>query len=84
MENIWEIAKNMEKEGMEFYLKLSKESQIDELAGLFHFLSQQEKDHYDTFDKLSKLMNYRIWEKRNTLDIAKDVFKKIADIRICQ
>ncbi len=47
--DIFEIAKNIEKEGKEYYLKLAKESPEPSLAGVFQFLAKEEQLHYDIF-----------------------------------
>ncbi len=53
MENL-ELAKSIEKEGKEYYLKLSKESPDPSLAGVFKFLAQEEQRHFELFDALQK------------------------------
>lgn len=49
-----ELAKNIEKEGKEYYLKLEKESPEHSLAGVFNFLAKEEQRHYDMFDAMQK------------------------------
>jgi rubrerythrin len=49
-----ELAKSIEKEGREYYLKLAKESPEPSLAGVFTFLAKEEQRHYDIFDALQK------------------------------
>ena len=41
MENIWEVAKNMELEGEEYYRKLAESVGIDQVKGVFLFLADQ-------------------------------------------
>jgi len=50
--DIFELAKNIEKEGKEYYLKLAKESPEPSLAGVFRFLAKEEQLHYDIFTSL--------------------------------
>jgi rubrerythrin len=54
MSDIWEVAKSMEKEGLEFYKKLSKEAPNKELAGVFAVLAKEEEAHYKLFENLQK------------------------------
>jgi rubrerythrin len=49
-----ELAKNIEKEGLEYYLKLAKESLEPALAGVFGFLAKEEQRHYDIFSALQR------------------------------
>jgi len=49
-----ELAKSIEKEGKEYYLKLAKESPELSLAGVFNFLAKEEQRHYDIFDALQR------------------------------
>ena len=50
----WELAKSIEKEGKEYYLKLAKESPEPSLAGVFNFLAKEEQRHYDIFDAMQR------------------------------
>jgi rubrerythrin len=52
--NAWELAKSIEKEGKEYYLKLAKESPEPSLAGVFNFLAKEEQRHYDIFDAMQR------------------------------
>jgi rubrerythrin len=52
--DVLELAKNIEKEGREYYLKLAKESPETSLAGVFNFLANEEQRHYDIFDALQR------------------------------
>jgi rubrerythrin len=49
-----DLAKNIEKEGKEYYEKLAKESPERSLSGVFAFLAKEEQHHYDIFDALQK------------------------------
>jgi rubrerythrin len=49
-----ELAKSIEKEGMEYYLKLARESPEASLAGVFNFLAKEEQRHYDIFDAMQR------------------------------
>jgi len=78
MSEIWEIAKNMEKDGMEYYNRMARETPVPELAGVFHFLAEQEKGHYDFFDSLLKNKPITELEKKDATEAAHKIFKEIA------
>jgi rubrerythrin len=52
MADIWEVAKNIEKEGQQYYLKLAKEAAAPELAGIFGVLAAEEARHLKIFEGL--------------------------------
>jgi len=56
MASVWETAKSMEKEGMEFYRAQAAAAPSKELKGVFTILADEEQVHYDFFDRLSKKM----------------------------
>lgn len=77
MENIWEVAKKMEQEGKLFYEKLSAESTVKELTGVFDFLIEQEQLHYDTFCKFEEGEDVTVEEQVSALVKAKRIFSDI-------
>jgi rubrerythrin len=56
MASIWNLAKDMEKEGKAYYEKLSAASKNKEIAAIFAFLAKEEAVHLTTFEKLEKGM----------------------------
>ncbi len=78
MENIFEVAKNMEVEGEEFYRKLAEEMSINELKGVFLFLADQEHDHYKLFEFMQEGKTPTYEEVKNAFSVTKDAFAKIA------
>ncbi len=55
------IAMNIEKNGLAFYSALANRVKEGETKTLFTFLAKEEKEHYDTFEKLcSKLASYQV------------------------
>lgn len=77
MENIWQTAKSMEREGIAFYQKLSNESTDDRLSALFYFLAQQEQDHLNFFDKIEKKLSVNFNERDNEPKSLEETFEKI-------
>lgn len=77
MENLLEVAKNMEIEGEEYYKKLARETTVEELTGVFLFIADQEEDHFKLFEYMQegKVPDYK--EVKGAFSVAKDAFKKI-------
>ena len=76
-DNVFEVAKNMELEGEEFYKKLADETAIDELKGVFHFLAEQEKEHFTFFEYMQEEKTSTYQQTKNAITAAKEAFKKI-------
>lgn len=47
-----EMAKDIEKRGLDFYKKQAKKTENDELKKLFLKLAEDEQEHYDTFSEM--------------------------------
>lgn len=77
MENFWETAKKMESEGIAFFKKLSLETTVEELKGLFTFLANEEQNHLEIFQKLEAKQNISFSSQENSLAVAKGIFAKI-------
>ena len=78
MNNVWEIAINMENEGIEFYTQLANKTENEELGGVFKFLASQEVEHKNFFESLNHCVAANFTEKQDAVTMAKRVFKKIA------
>ena len=78
MEDIWEVAKKIEIEGKDFYIRLARESDSEEMAGVFHFLAGQEEEHFDIFMSMQDGKKPARAETRKASIIAKEAFIKIA------
>lgn len=78
MDDIWEVAKKIELEGKNFYINLAKEAQLDELAGVFHYLAGQEEDHFTTFLSMQNDKKPSRTETKKASRIAKEAFTKLA------
>ncbi|MBD3420447.1 MAG: hypothetical protein GF398_10050 [Chitinivibrionales bacterium] len=50
----FDVAKNIEKQGVAYFQELSAKAPDKALAGIFDFLAQEEQLHYDLFDALQK------------------------------
>ncbi len=70
MEDIFEIAKNMEKEGWELYEEQVKKTTDEGIKNILHMLAQQEKEHYNIFDAL---------QKKHSIKLKQGSFKGITD-----
>ncbi|HCC68472.1 MAG TPA: rubrerythrin [Nitrospiraceae bacterium] len=68
----FKIAMQMEKEGVEFYKKISSELQTDKEKALFERLIKEEQQHYDIFANtyffLSNTGNWFMWEEHSIVD----------------
>jgi len=78
MDNIFEVAKNMEVEGEEYYKKLADEIEIDELKGVFLFLADQERDHFKFFEYMQEDGTPSYKKVKDAITIVKEAFRKIA------
>ena len=78
MEGIWEVAKKIEIEGKNYYMRLAKESDSEEMAGVFHFLAGQEEEHFDIFMSMQDGKKPARAETKKASIIAKEAFIKIA------
>jgi rubrerythrin len=56
MSSVWETAKSMEKQGMEFYRAQAAAAPNAELKGVFNLLADEEKTHYEFFERIKKKM----------------------------
>lgn len=77
-DNVFEMAKNMELEGEDYYNKLADESVINELKGVFSFLAEQEKDHFTFFNFMQEEKTPTYKQVKNAVVLAKEAFRKIA------
>lgn len=48
------LAKEIERQGYEYYMALADATPIREVAGIFRFLAEEELKHYDAFESLKK------------------------------
>lgn len=68
----FKIALQMEKEGIEFYKKISSEPQTGKEKALFERLIKEEQQHYDIFANtyffLSNTGNWFMWEEHSIVD----------------
>ncbi len=78
MGDIWQFAKDFEKEGQRYYEKLALESTIPELAGVFSFLAQEKKRHFEILDNLQKNLQPDPVKNGSAFEKAGDAFKKLA------
>ena len=66
------IAMQMEKEGLEFYRKLSSESETEKEKALFGQLVKEEQQHYDifanTYNFLNDTGNWFMWEEHGIVE----------------
>jgi rubrerythrin len=66
------IAMQMEKEGLEFYKKLSSESETEKEKTLFGKLVKEEQQHYEifanTYNFLNDTGNWFMWEEHSIVE----------------
>ena len=66
------IAMQMEKEGLEFYRKLSSESETEKEKALYEQLVKEEQQHYDifanTYNFLNDTGNWFMWEEHSIVE----------------
>jgi len=66
------IAMQMEKEGLEFYKKLSSESETEKEKTLYGKLVREEQQHYDifanTYNFLNDTGNWFMWEEHSIVE----------------
>lgn len=66
------IAMQMEKEGLEFYRKLSSESATEKEKALYEKLVSEEQQHYDifanTYNFLNDTGNWFMWEEHSIVE----------------
>lgn len=76
--DILAFAKNIEEQGIEFYSKLSRESPIEMLKGVFDTLADEERKHFELFSSLEKNVSVPTLKDSTVLGKAKDVFAAIS------
>ena len=68
----FKIAMQMEKEGLEFYKKLSAEAKTDKEKKLFEMLVKEEEQHYEifsnTYNFLQDTGNWFMWDEHSIVD----------------
>lgn len=68
----FKIAMQMEKEGLEFYRKLSSDARTEKEKTLFEKLIREEQQHYDifanTYNYLDDTGNWFMWEEHSIVD----------------
>jgi rubrerythrin len=78
MPSIWKLAKEMEKEGIAYYEKLSKSAKNPEVTAIFAFLAKEETVHLKTFEKMEKGMKVAARMASGSTAKASKLFGKMA------
>lgn len=79
MNDLWELAKRMEQEGREYYLKLAKEEKNTILRGIYSFLAEEETRHYEYFVSLQNSSDTAgAYERSDGLSRVKEIFRSMA------
>jgi rubrerythrin len=73
------FAKELETLGMQQYAVLAHKTQVRELSGIFAFMADQEKLHYELFDAWQKKGEAPTLPQETVVSRAKDAFKQLAD-----
>lgn len=75
-----EFAKQIEKQGMEQYTLMARTLEVKGLNGIFAYMAEQEKRHYELFDSWQRKEPARPGLPEETvLGKAKDAFEKLAE-----
>ncbi len=74
-----EYAKQIERNGIEFYEKLKNESDAAEVKSIFSFMVRQEQRHLEIFEAWQKEMEPAPIEVENVVGTAREAFKKMVD-----
>lgn len=74
-----EYAKQIERNGIEYYEKLKNESDTAEVKSIFSFMERQEQRHLEIFEAWQKEMEPTPIEAENVVGIAREEFKKMVD-----
>ncbi len=78
--DVLEIAKNIEKEGIEHYTELAETTTLKELAGIFKFLADEEQKHYNTFNAYQNSQSEPEFESIDIIAKAKTIFESFANV----
>lgn len=78
MTDALEIAKTIEKEAREQYLRLAESTVHREVAGVFRFLADEEEKHYTMFERMQKNLPVEPSKPSDLLLKAKSVLKSIS------
>ena len=78
MATVWSLAKNMEKEGRKFYVKLAASSAHKNVAAVFTLLAKEEARHLAIFEKLEKGMSAPAGSLTPSMAKAKKIFARLA------
>ncbi len=74
-----EYAKQIERNGIEYYEKLKNESDTAEVKSIFSFMERQEQRHLEIFEAWQKEMEPTPIEAENVVGTAREEFKKMVD-----
>lgn len=78
MTDVLEIAKTIETEGRDQYLRLAESALNREVAGVFRFLADEEERHYQMFERMQKNLPEESSKPSDLLLKAKSVLKSIS------
>lgn len=74
-----ELAKKIEKQGMEQYALMARTLEVKGLNGIFAYMAEQEKRHYELFDSWQRKEPARPRLPEETVLVkAKEAFEKLA------
>jgi rubrerythrin len=73
------LAKEIEQQGYEHYLKLAEATPVREISGIFQLLAREELRHLEIFSAIEKERPFPPVEDSETAGHAKKVFESMAD-----
>ncbi|MBD3344609.1 MAG: hypothetical protein GF401_06070 [Chitinivibrionales bacterium] len=78
MNEIWDFAKSLEREGRDYYVTLAQETSVPELKGVFNQMADEESRHYNLFDEISKKHPANGGSEEDILGNARKAFEAIS------
>jgi rubrerythrin len=77
--NVLDFALEIEREGIELYKKLSDGKIVKELSGIFLFLAEEEKRHYEIVEAWRNNTEVPTLDNVSILGNPENVFKKLSE-----
>ena len=77
--NIYEYAKQMEKDGEDYYRRLARESNTPGLQKIFTMLADEEVKHYKVIEAMQRNIRETVLEDSPVLNITTNVFRDMRE-----
>jgi rubrerythrin len=76
--DFFDCAKEIETQGIIYYSDMAQKTPITELAGIFNYLVQQEKQHYKIFDSMQNQIKPPPFDGFDIVEKSRDVFRALS------